>query len=321
MNSWEKQQRNFRVEASRVERFELMAQEKANFEISRMARLLKVSRSGYYAWEARRHRGLSIQAARRERLDTKVRYYHEASNGVYGAPRIAADLHAEGHVVNVKTVARSMRRQGLEGISPRMFTPVTTIPGTPTHRIPDLVKRTWDSGQINTVWRSDITYIRTGEGWLYLCVVRDGCSRRVLGWSMAANQDTHLVERAGRMAKTLRGAVPDRVVFHADRGTQYTSLQMHVACKEMNIRQSMGRTGVCFDNAMAESFWATLKTEFTNRRRFVTRQEAKQAIGEWIEAIYNRSTRHWALSYQRPVEFEQQQAQKTKKSTIEKLAA
>lgn len=221
-----------------------MGQEKANFEIARMARLLRVSRQGYYAWQARRAGGPGPQAARREQIDQAVRASHKASDQVYGAPRITADLHDEGLPVNVKTVAASMRRQGLEGISPRMFTPVTTIPGTPTHRIPDRVKRAWDTGELNRVWISDITYLRTSEGWLYLCVVRDACSRRVLGWAMDSHQDADLVERALRTATTLRGQTPDRIVFHADRGTQYTSTQLHLACEELNIEQSMGRTGV-----------------------------------------------------------------------------
>ena len=172
-----------------------MAQEKASFEIVRMARLLRVSRQGYYVWRARRDGGLGPQAARREQIDAAVRASHQASDEVYGAPRITADLHDEGLPVNVKTVAASMRRQGLEGISLRMFAPVTTIPGTPTHRIPDRVKRQWDTGELNRVWISDITYLRTGEGWLYLCVVRDACSRRVLGWAMDSHQDADLVER------------------------------------------------------------------------------------------------------------------------------
>ncbi len=124
-----------------------------------------------------------------------------------------------------------MRRQGLEGICPRGFTPETTIPGTPTHAIPDRANRKWDTGELNAVWISDITYLRTGEGWLYLCVVRDGCSRRVLGWAMDSHQDADLVERAVVMAKTLRGDFPGRVIFHADCGTQYTSEQLHKAIK------------------------------------------------------------------------------------------
>ncbi|AGF73047.1 hypothetical protein A605_10235 [Corynebacterium halotolerans YIM 70093 = DSM 44683] len=132
------------------------------------------------------------------------------------APRITIDLHAEDIFVNKKTVAKAMRRLGIEGISPRSWVPVTTIPGRPTHSIPDRVKRLFDTGELNRVWMSDITYLRTGEGWLYLCAVCDGCSRRVLGWAMDSTQTTDLVERALRMAHMLRGEVPDGLVFHAD---------------------------------------------------------------------------------------------------------
>ena len=281
-----------------------MAREKANFEITRMARLLGVSRQGYYAWEARRAAGLGPQALRRERIDAAVRESFMASGGVYGAPRVRADLLVAGLVVNVKTVAASMRRQGLEGISPRMFTPVTTIPGTPTHQVPDRVERRWDTGALDRVWISDITYLRTGEGWLYLCVVRDACSRRVLGWAMDERQDATLVERALRTAKTLRAHVPTKIVFHTDRGTQYASPQIHSVCEELGIDQSMGRSGVCFDNAMAESFFATLKTEFYNRSHWSTRAQARTGVARWIEIVYNRQRRHSSIGYMTPVNYE-----------------
>ncbi|WP_141765077.1 DDE-type integrase/transposase/recombinase, partial [Corynebacterium sp. HMSC074C03] len=140
----------------------------------------------------------------------------------------------------------------------RAFVPVTTIQAKRQSSLPDLVKRVFDTGDLNRVWMSDITYLRTSEGWLYLCAVRDGHSRRVLGWAMDSVQDTCLVERALRMAYTLRGDVPDGLVFHADRGTQFTSEKLWEVCHNLGIAQSVGRTGVCFDNAMAESFWSTL---------------------------------------------------------------
>lgn len=298
-----------------------MAQEKANYEISRMARLLRVSRSGYYRWVAQRAAGPGPQAARRAVLDQQVRDFFTASDRVYGAPRITADLHAVGVEVNVKTVAASMRRQGLEGICPRMFTPVTTIPGVPSHRIPDRVHRRWDVGELNRVWISDITYLRTQEGWLFLCAVRDACSRRVLGWAMDSHQDADLVERALRTAKTLRGGFQGRVVFHADRGTQYTSAQLHRVTKELGIDQSMGRTGVCFDNAMSESFFATLKTEFYDRRTWPTRAQARREVARWIEVVYNRRRRHSGIGYATPVDYEQQLTNTTVESSIKDQAA
>lgn len=298
-----------------------MAQEKANFEVARMARLLRVSRSGYYRWVSHRDAGPGPAARRRAVLDAQVRGFYAASDEVYGAPRITADFHDAGIPVNQKTVAASMRRQGLEGISPRMFTPVTTIPGVSAHQIRDRVNRCWDTGELNRVWISDITYLRTGEGWLYLCVVRDACSRRVLGWAMDSHQDADLVERALRSANTLRGGFNGRVVFHADRGTQYTSAQLYRATTELGIDQSMGRAGVCFDNAMAESFFATLKTEFYHRRVWPTRAEARREVARWIEVVYNRRRRHSAIGYASPVGYEHHLATQQVESSITEQAA
>ncbi|KSU66207.1 integrase [Arthrobacter sp. NIO-1057] len=152
---------------------------------------------------------------------------------------------------------------------------------------------------------SDITYLRTNEGWLYLCAVRDGCSRRVLGWALDSVQNTDLVERALRMVRTLRGQIPGQVVFHADRGSQFTSAQLHEVAVELDLLQSVGRTGVCWDNAMSESFWATLKSEFYDHYRWATRTDAKRKVAWWIEDFYNRRRLHSSLGMVPPVEFEQ----------------
>ncbi|AKK10213.1 transposase [Corynebacterium uterequi] len=284
-----------------------MAQEKANYSICRMARLLQVSRSGYYKWASQQRlkaAGDDPRDMQRAALDASVLRSWTQSHQTYGAPRITADLRGMGLVVDKKTVAKSMRRLGIEGISPRSWTPARRVPGVARHQIPDRVERVFDTGELNKVWISDITYLRTGEGWLYLCAVRDGCSRRVLGWAMDAHQSTDLVERALRMAHTLRGEVAEGVVFHADRGTQFTSDQLYRVCQELGIAQSVGRTGVCFDNAMAESFWATLKTEFYQRRRWRTRDQARRAVAGWIEGFYNRQRRHSSLGGLPPVSFE-----------------
>lgn len=281
-----------------------MDTEKANFGINRMARLLGVSRSGYYRWRSTELGRPGPRATRRAEIDRRVRESFNASDRVYGSPRVTADLIEDGYLVDRKTVAASMRRQGLEGVSPSMFTPVTTIPGVASYNIPDRVKRKWDQGELDLVWISDITYLRTGEGWLYLCAVRDAHSRRVIGWAMDARQDTDLVERALRMAHTLRGAPAHKIVFHADRGCQYTSDQLYQVAEELDVDQSVGRTGVCFDNAMSESFWATLKCEFYYRRDWPTRGEARTEVARWIEVVYNRRRKHSALGYQAPVTFE-----------------
>ena len=292
-----------------------MRQEKANYSIKRMARLLKVSRSGYYKWANKQEQRLSgndDRAAFYDDVDRKIHQIWSDSDHVYGAPRITAELAERyGIALNRKTVAKRMRLMGIEGISPRAFVPVTTIQSKRKSTLPDLVKRMFDAGELNRVWMSDITYLRTGEGWLYLCVIRDGHSRRVLGWAMDSVQDTSLVERALRMAYTLRGEVADGLVFHADRGSQFTSEQLWDVCRGLGIAQSVGRTGVCFDNAMAESFWSTLKTEFYDRQRWPTRDAARTGVARWIEVVYNRRRRHSALGMVSPVDFEHQITQTT----------
>lgn len=283
--------------------------QKATHDVTRMVDLLGVSRSGYYAWAARRGAPPGPRAARREDLVVKIKVAHHASDGVNGAPRILADLREAGEVVSRKTVARLMREHEIRGISPRPWRPVTTIADANPHAIPDLVERRFDRGALNAVWTSDITYLATGQGWLYLAAVRDGCSRRVLGYAFADTLHTDVVERALRRAVTFRGAHAGStagVIFHADRGCQYTSAQLATAADELGVRLSMGRTGVCWDNAQQESFWSTLKTEFYNRHTFATKAHAIRAVSSWIEDVYNRRRRHSALGQTSPVAFEHQ---------------
>jgi transposase InsO family protein len=278
-----------------------MDTEKATYAISRMARLLKVARSGYYDWAKRRAAGPSPAQQRRTVLTAKIVAFYEESDRVYGSPRILADLREAGERVSGKTVAKLMRTSGIMGISPRKFVPATTVAGPDPQPVPDLVGRRFDPGQLNKVWTSDITYL----GWLYLCAIRDGCSRRVVGWAIEDHLRTDLVEDALRKAITLRGRLPAKVIFHADRGTQYTSAQLATAATELDVLRSMGRTGVCWDNAAAESFWSTMKTEFYHRHHWTTKAAAKQAVGAWIEDRYNRKRRHSAIGMISPVRFEE----------------
>jgi transposase InsO family protein len=282
-----------------------MDAEKAHFPIVRMAELLQVSRSGYYAWKQRQSAGPSPTVRRRAVLTAKIISFHEASDRVYGAPRIQADLRDDGEVVSRKTIAKLMRSNNIVGISPRGFAPVTTVPDPAGAVLPDLVERRFDRGELDRVWTSDITYLDTGQGWLYLCAVRDGCSRRVLGWSIQDHLRADLVDAALTMAVVLRGQLPQQVIFHADRGTQYTSAQIAELCDGLGLLQSVGRTGVCWDNAQSESFWSTLKTEFYNRHEWPTKAEARLAVGRWLEQRYNRLRRHSALNMKTPVQFEQ----------------
>jgi transposase InsO family protein len=280
--------------------------EKANYPITRMCRLLEVSRSGFYKWRAGRDRGPTPTQRRRAELDARVAAFHRDSDGVYGAPRILADLREVGEKVSRKTVASSLRRQGLAGISPRTFAPATTTVDLSAAVPADLVKRRFDTGELDRVWTSDITYLRTGQGWLYLCAVRDGCSRRVIGWAIDEHLRTDLVEAALVMAVAMRGESAEQVVLHADRGCQYTSEQLARFATERNLARSVGRTGVCWDNAQQESFWATLKVEFYDRYLWPTKLAAKLAVGDWIERVYNRRRRHSAIGMICPVAYENQ---------------
>jgi len=264
--------------------------EKATYPVSRMVDLLGVSRSGYYAWAARRAAQPGPRASRRADLLVKIQVAHDASDGVNGAPRILADLRDAGERVSRKTVAKLIRANDIRGISPRPWRPVTTIAGQAPHTIPDLVGRRFDRGALNVVWTSDITYLTTGQGWLYLGAVRDGHSRRVIGYAFADTLHTDLVETALRRAVSSRDPATGTtcgVISHADRGCQYTSTQLADAAQQVGVRISVGRTGVCWDNAQQESFWSTLKTEFYNRHSYPTHADATRTVTDWIENIYN----------------------------------
>ena len=277
--------------------------EKADHEIVRMCDLLGVSRSGYYKWVDRQGVRPSSRAQRNEGLLVKIRKFHADSDGVNGAPRITADLREDGEVVSRKTVAKLMRQGEIRGISPRPWRPVTTLPDQVPHTIPDRVGRRFDRGALNLVWTSDITYLATGQGWLYLCAVRDGCSRRVIGYAFSESLHTDVVQTALRRAVTFRDGTAG-VILHADRGCQYTSAQLADAAEDLGVLLSVGRTGVCWDNAQIESFWSTLKTEFYDRHEFATRADAIHAVSSWIETVYNRRRRHSALGQIPPVAFE-----------------
>jgi len=279
-----------------------MRAEKSNFTITRMVRLLEVSRSGYYAWIKR---GPSKRALRQERIEQKVAWFHGESDEVSGSPKILMDLRDDGEVISRKTVAKTMRRLGLVGVCPKRWKTTTIIDHADAYPV-DVVKRRWDTGKLNKVWIGDISYLRTWEGWLYLATVIDAHSRRVIGWAIDEHMRADLVEEALKMAITLRGDLPNKVVFHSDRGTQYASAQITAFAAGNGLIRSMGYTGVCWDNSMAESFFATLKTEFYYRRVWPTKKRARIEVGAWIEDRYNRRRRHASLGQITPVAFEMQ---------------
>lgn len=279
-----------------------MHAQKRSFTITRMVRLLEVSRSGYYAWL---DRAPSQAAIRREVIEQKVAWFHSDSDEVYGSPRILADLRADGEIVSRKTVAKAMKSLGLAGICPKKWKTTTVIDHVDAYPV-DAVERQWDVGALNQVWVGDITYLRTWEGWIYLATVIDAHSRRVIGWAIAEHMRTDLIQDALVMALTLRQDPPAQVIFHSDRGTQYASAQIAEFAAANGITRSMGATGICWDNAMAESFFATLKTEFYHRRVWPTRTHAARDVGAWIEERYNRRRRHSSLGNISPVDFEMQ---------------
>ncbi len=282
--------------------------EKANYTIVRMCRLLGVDRRRYYEWRRRRAAGPTAREQRRAEVTVRIRAHHEASDGTYGAPRILHDLRDEGEIISRKTVAKCMRQAQIVGISPRAWHPPTTIPGPDPAPAPDLVKWEFDPGERDRVWFSDITYLATGEGWAYLCAIRDGHTRRVLGRTVADHLRADLVEDALRQAVALRGELPAKVVFHADRGCQYTSQQIADLAGELDLLRSMGRTGVCWDNAPSESFWSTLKHEYYHRHVFTTIAQARRGVYTWIDGWYNTRRRHSSIGYISPLQYEQRMA-------------
>jgi putative transposase len=283
-----------------VSRYRFIAAEKASYPITLLCRVLQVSRSGWYAWRAR------IQSARTRgdaALCERIQAIHTASRAVYGAPRVHAVLQAEGERIGRKRVARLMRACALSGVRRRAPRPRTTMVDATNPVAPNLVARIFTSATPNRLWVGDLTSIPTGEGWLYLAVVLDVYSRRVVGWAMEERMPVDLPLAALRMALRRRPAAG--TIHHTDRGSQYSAAAYRAVLTTHGLIPSMSRTGDCYDNAMAESFFATLKTELVARQRWFTRRAARQAVFEWIEVFYNRQRLHSSLGYVSPVAFEE----------------
>lgn len=279
--------------------YRFVEREKTSHHVTTMCRVLGVSPSGYWAWTKRPPSARSLADAE---LTATIRAIHEDSRGTYGIPRVHAELRFGGIRCSRKRVARLMRAAGLEGVHRRRFVR-TTVRDRDAAPAPDLVNRDFRADRPDRLWVADITYLPTWQGFLYLAAVVDVFSRAVVGWAMAGHLRTELILDAVDMA-TARRRPSDGVVHHSDRGTQYTSIAFGLRCREAGIVQSMGSTGDAYDNALAESFFATLETELIDRSSWRTRADARLAVFDYIEAFYNPRRRHSSLGQLSPAEFE-----------------
>jgi putative transposase len=270
------------------------------FSIRAMCRVLDVSPSGYYAW---RRRKISVRTREDEALRGKIAAIHEQSRRTYGSPRIHEERKEEGTRIGRKRIARLMKESGLVGVSRRKS--IRTTRRDPTARpAPDLVDRKFAANGPNQLWVADITYIPLLAGFLYLAVVLDVWSRKIVGWAMSSRLAKKIVLDALQMALEQRRP-SEGVIHHSDQGCQYTSIEFGKRCREASVRPSMGSVGDCYDNAMCESFFATLECELVDRVRFADRADAELAVFDFIEGFYNTRRRHSAIGYLAPVVFEQ----------------
>jgi transposase InsO family protein len=281
------------------------AQKAAGFPVAAACTAAGVTRSAYYAWTTRAGQEPSERHRQEVRLVSEIRRIHTHSHGTYGAPRVTAELRRRGWAANHKRVERLMRTQGIVGWRPRRRRSLTK-PDAGAAPTPDLLGRLFDPARPDVAWCGDITYIPTEEGWLYLASVIDLASRHLVGWSMSTHHDAALVVAALDAAAATRGVkCLDGTIFHTDRGAEYSSAACIAACARLGLRRSMSRTGSCLDNAVAESWFASLKVELVDRAHYRTRAQARAAIFAWI-AWYNRSRLHSANGYLPPIEWEHQ---------------
>jgi transposase InsO family protein len=272
-----------------------------------MCQVLKVGRSGYYDWRARRRRSDSgPRQKRRERLLAEIRQAHRRSRGLYGSPRVCAELQAQGVKVSENTVAKLMKRAGIASKVRRRFVVHTTDSNHEHPVAPNTLERRFDVREWelpNVAWCTDITCVWTDEGWLYLAAVMDLCSRKIVGWAMAEHLRAELCLQALGMALEHRSPTAG-LLHHSDRGLQYACEAYQSLLEKEGMRCSMSRTGNCYDNAAMESFFGTLKRELIYQERYATHEQARRSIFEYIEVFYNRQRKHSSLDYRSPVEFE-----------------
>jgi putative transposase len=279
--------------------YKFMAAHAGEFRIERMCRVLGVGRSGYYAW---RSRPASQRARANEALWVQIQAEYETSRDTYGSPRIHAALQRQGVRCSRKRIARLMQLHQIRARTRKKRHPLTTQREAGAMPAPNLLNQEFSASVPNQKWVSDITYIETAEGWLYLAVVLDLFSRRIVGWAMADHMETSLVEAAWNMALVQRHPQTG-LLHHSDQGRQYSSTTYQSALAALHCQVSMSRVGNCYDNAAMESFFATLKTECATQP-FATRTQARSTIFEYIEAWYNRQRLHSSLGYLSPTEFE-----------------
>lgn len=289
-------------------KFAFIREHRVVWPIGVMCRVLGVSRGGYFAWV---NRPVSAQAQRREQLTAQVRQVHETHRKVYGSPRVHRALLAQGLTVCRNTVAKVMRGAGIAAKKKRQFVPRTTDSSTTQHPAPNLLQRDFAPApaRAQPCWVSDITYIPTAEGWLYLAAVLDLGCRKIVGWAMDATMKTSLTLEALRMALTRSSSLPgvkasSPLLHHSDRGVQYACDDYQHLLQQHGVQVSMSNRGDCYDNAAMESFWATLKTELVHQENYATREQARGSIFEYLEVFYNRVRLHSTLGYRSPEAFE-----------------
>lgn len=294
--------------------YSFIAEEKADpqssWPVAELCRVMEVSRSGFWDWE---RRGPSDREVSDAALAVEIEAVFLASNETYGAPRVHAWLTRRGFEVGHNRVARIMAERGWVGQVGRRKGPRTTVADKSAAPSADLVDRQFDPAAPNVVWAGDITYLPTDQGWLYLATVIDLFSRRVIGWALADHMRAELVGDALGMAIATRGGQVEGVIFHSDRGCQYTSGAYRQLCEAASVRQSMGATGICWDNAAAEAFFGSLKKELVHRYRWLERADARLAVVAWIEGWYNARRLHSTLGYRTPLEAEADWAQADEK--------
>ena len=281
-------------------RYPFIDSHRKEYPVQMMCDLLEVSRSGFYDWLGREP---SAQEKRRVLLGVQVKAAFDESRQTYGSPRITRELADLGFKASRNTIAKIMRQQKLCGRTPRRFVPKTTDSAHDQPIAPNRLDRQFDTGAGSPAWISDITYVPTDQGWLYLAAIMDLRTRRILGWAMADHMRVELVLDALKMALGRRKPGKE-LVHHSDRGSQYACADYRAALAARGIECSMSRTGNCYDNAVMESFWASLKIEEVYRQSYVTRHQATAAIFGYIELFYNRTRRHSALGYLSPEAFE-----------------